>query len=281
MPGTLITVAELMTRLGSRDVTIVDCRFELANPDAGARAYADGHIPGAVYAHLDRDLSGPPVTDHGRHPLPTPDHAAAVFGRLGIGPGVNVVTYDAAGGGLAAARLWWLLRYLGHDAVQVLDGGWQAWCAAGGPAARGDEQARPRSFNPAPRTARRLLLDDIHPGLPLLDARDPVRYRGEQEPIDPRAGHIPGARNHFWQRNLGSDGRFLAPAALRQALAESLGTLPDATTVHYCGSGVSACHNVLAQVHAGLAEPRLYCGSWSEWCRDPARPAASGDSPGG
>lgn len=280
MSRTLISVSELQSRVAAGAVIVIDCRFDLAAPEAGEQAYRESHIPGAGYAHLDRDLSGPPVTDHGRHPLPTPDQLRAVFGRLGIDGGTPVVAYDAMGGGLAAARLWWLLRYMGHDAVTVLDGGWQAWLAARGEVAPGLIPARSQRFGGHARQERRVLLAGLTAGMPLLDARDPVRYRGEQEPIDPRAGHIPGARNHFWRLNLTADGRFRPAAELRQALAASLGTLPDDTTVHYCGSGVSACHNVLAQVHAGLPEPRIYCGSWSEWCRDPARPAALGDAPG-
>jgi len=280
MSGTLISVAALREQLAAPTWRIVDCRFELTAPTAGHAAYLAGHIPGAVYAHLDRDLSGPPVTDHGRHPLPTPERLHEVFGRLGIGVGTQVVAYDAMGGGLAAARLWWLLRYLGHDDVAVLDGGWPAWLAAGGAVRPGEERVPATSFHGEPRLTRRVLLTELEPAMPLLDARDPARYRGEQEPIDPRAGHIPGARNHFWQHNLAGDGRFLPAADLRQALAASLGTLPNGATVHYCGSGVSACHNVLAQVHAGLPEPRIYCGSWSEWCRDPARAAACGEAPG-
>jgi thiosulfate/3-mercaptopyruvate sulfurtransferase len=258
-------------------VAIVDCRFDLRDTGRGAADYAKAHIPGAVYAHLDRDLSGPPVTDNGRHPLPPPARLRALFGGLGIAAGTQVVVYDDAGG-MIAARLWWMLRYMGHEAVAVLDGGWQAWVAAGLPVETGPGRAREARFDGEPRPARLLTLDALDPAREaLVDARDPARYRGEVEPIDARAGHIPGARNHPFARNLGPDGRFLAPAALRDAFKGSLGTLPGNTTVHYCGSGVSACHNVLAQVHAGLPEPRLYVGSWSEWSRDPQRPAATGD----
>ncbi len=272
---TLISAAELAAL---REVRIVDCRFDLTDPARGAAAFVAGHIAGAVYAHLDHDLSGPPLDDAGRHPLPRPDQLCAVFGRLGISPGQQVVCYDDMGGALAAARLWWLLRYMGHVEVAVLDGGWQAWQASGGAEASGVSQASPTVFQGAPRAAQRVLLADL-PAVQesLVDARDPARFRGEVEPIDPRAGHIPGARNHPFRRNLAATGTFLAPAALREAFALSLGTLPTASTVHYCGSGVSACHNVLAQMHAGLPEPRLYAGSWSEWCRDPDRPAAVGE----
>ena len=272
---TLVSVAALRACAGIR---IVDCRFDLADPARGAAAYAVAHIPGAVYAHLDRDLSGPPLDDAGRHPLPRPAQLAEVFGRLGIASGQQVVCYDDMGGALAAARLWWLLRYMGHTAVAVLDGGWQAWLAAGGPQEAGSPAAASTRFEGSARSAQRVLLAEV-PALRghLVDARDPARFRGEVEPIDPRAGHIPGAANHPFRRNLDAAGCFLSPAALREAFTQSLGTLPTASTVHYCGSGVSACHNVLAQVHAGLPEPRLYAGSWSEWCRDPARAAATGE----
>ena len=272
---TLITPSELAALGQAR---IVDCRFDLADPARGAVAYVAGHIPGAVYAHLEHDLSGPPLDDAGRHPLPRPAQLCALFGRLGIGPGQQVVCYDEMGGALAAARLWWLLRYMGHVEVAVLDGGWQAWRAAGGATASGEAAVAATVFSGEPRAAQRVLLAEVSAlGEALVDARDPARFRGELEPIDPRAGHIPGARNHPFRRNLDAAGNFLTPAALREVFAQSLGTLPSASTVHYCGSGVSACHNVLAQMHAGLPEPRLYAGSWSEWCRDPDRPAAVGD----
>ena len=283
MRGPLISVDELNALRAVRAVVVVDCRFDLAAPNAGEVAYLRGHLPGAVYAHLERDLSGPPVTDHGRHPLPSATRLCAVFGALGIHPRVPVVAYDDMGGGLAAARLWWLLRYMGHPTMAVLDGGWQAWLAwqatfgdAAGAEESGSRVAAQATYVGLPRLDRRLLLDELEPQMTLLDARDPVRFRGESEPIDPRAGHIPGAHNHFWQLNLAEDGRFRSSVELRKAFAASLGTLPDGATVHYCGSGVSACHNVLAQVLAGLPEPRLYCGSWSEWCREPTRPVALG-----
>lgn len=283
MRGPLISVDELNALRAVRAVVVVDCRFDLAAPNAGEAAYLRGHLPGAVYAHLERDLSGPPVTDHGRHPLPSATRLCAVFGALGIHPRVPVVAYDDMGGGLAAARLWWLLRYMGHPSMAVLDGGWQAWLAwqaacgvAAGAEESGSRVAAQATYVGLPRLDRRLLLDELEPQMTLLDARDPARFRGESEPIDPRAGHIPGAHNHFWRQNLTEDGSFRSPVELRKAFAASLGTLPDGATVHYCGSGVSACHNVLAQVLAGLPEPRLYCGSWSEWCREPTRPAALG-----
>jgi thiosulfate/3-mercaptopyruvate sulfurtransferase len=280
MYETLISANELAALLTTDPPVLVDCRFDLMASDRGPADYLAGHIPGAVYAHLVRHLSGPPTTDQGRHPLPTPARLQTVFGALGIDGTRQVVAYDDAQGSYAA-RLWWLLRYMSHWAVAVLDGGWQAWRECGCAIEVGPREPHRVSFAGTLRPDRRVLIGDLRDGDMLVDARDPVRYRGEREPIDPRAGHIPGARNHFWQRNLAADGCFLAPPELREAFRDSLGTLPDTATIHYCGSGVSACHNVLAQVHAGLAEPRVYCGSWSEWCRDPARPAALGPSPGG
>jgi thiosulfate/3-mercaptopyruvate sulfurtransferase len=277
--GPLIQVAELVAALGRDDLVLVDCRFDLAAPDSAYLAYLEAHIPGASYAHLDRDLSGPPSTDEGRHPLPPPARLCALFSALGIDASRQVVVYDDAGG-MFAARLWWMLRYMSHTRVAVLDGGWQAWVNAGGAVASGEEERRARHFVGTPRRDRLVTLDEVTSVAQLVDARAAARYRGEFEPLDKHPGHIPGAHNHCWQTNLGVDGRLAAPAVLARALQDSVGRPPDAATVHYCGSGVSACHNVLAQVAAGLPEPRLYCGSWSEWCRDSGRPRAIGGESG-
>ena len=223
-------------------------------------------MPGAVYAHLEHDLSGPATTDRGRHPLPPADVIAARCGALGIGDDLQVVVYDDAGG-MVAARLWWMLRYIGHRAVAVLDGGWQRWVAAGLPVRAGDERVMARTCTVRLAPTRLVVRDEVEPTSPLLDAREPARFRGEVEPLDPVAGHIPGARNHCWRDNLGADGCFLPPVDLARQLSAALGRTPDLATVHYCGSGVSACHNLLAQAHAGLGDGRLYAGSWSEWCR--------------
>jgi thiosulfate/3-mercaptopyruvate sulfurtransferase len=271
----LMQVAELIAAPGREDWLVVDCRFDLAATEAGHLAYLEAHIPGACYAHLDRDLSGPPSTDHGRHPLPTPERLCALFSALGIDATRQVVAYDDVGG-MFAARLWWMLRYMGHGAVSVLDGGWQAWVNAGGPVVSGEQRPRARHFVGAPRRDRLVTLEEVAGVTQLVDARAAARYRGEVEPLDKHPGHIPGALNHCWQNNLAADGRLAAPQVLTRQWQDSLGGLPDDTTVHYCGSGVSACHNVLAQVAAGLPEPRLYCGSWSEWCRDSGRPRAIG-----
>ncbi len=258
------------------DLCIVDCRFDLSALSAGLDDFRHGHIPGAVYVDLEHDLSGPPTTDRGRHPLPPPARMIETFSQLGIANRDQVVVYDDAGG-IFAARVWWMLRYLGHDAAAVLDGGWSAWVASRSAIEVGENRALKAEFSGRARRSRLVTIDEIDNPENLIDARDPQRYRGEIEPLDPRAGHIPGARNHFFKDNLDGEGFFLTPPALKQVFTTTLGKLPDSTAVHYCGSGVSACHNILAQTHAGLDEPRLYCGSWSEWCADPKRPIAVGE----
>jgi len=275
MYETLVDTATLNAHLDDPAWRIVDCRFDLGQPGAGREAWLREHIPGAVYAHLEEDLSGPPLTDHGRHPLPGTEALVRTFSRLGIGPATQVIAYDAAGGSMAA-RLWWLLRYMGHERVAVLDAGWPAWVAAGLPRDRGEQHCQAAAFHGHPRHDRLVRLDEVTQAALLIDSRAPARYRGEVEPIDPVAGHIPGAVNHDWQDNLDAEGRFLSPGALRRALLETLAGTPMETAVFYCGSGVTACHNVLAAAHAGLPEPRLYAGSWSEWCADPERPVATG-----
>ena len=276
MYSTLITVAELSQTIGAADLRIVDCRFDLSALSAGRDDYRLGHIPGAVYADVEQDLSGPPTTDHGRHPLPPPARMIEKFSHLGISNRDQVVIYDDAGG-MFAARPWWMLRYLGHEAVAVLDGGWRAWVASGAAIEAGENSVEKAEFSGRERRSQLVTIDEIDNPEDLIDARDPQRYRGEVEPLDPRAGHIPGARNHFFKDNLNSEGLFLTRPELKQAFTTTLGKLPDSTAVHYCGSGVSACHNILAQTHAGLGQPRLYCGSWSEWCADPERPIAVGE----
>ncbi|MFZ0546741.1 MAG: sulfurtransferase [Candidatus Promineifilaceae bacterium] len=261
---TLISPETLKIHLGDDDWIVVDCRFSLADPPAGRRAYQTAHIPGAVYAHLDEDLSGPPLTDHGRHPLPSPQHLTDLFSRLGIDSSKQVVAYDNAGGGIAA-RLWWLLRYMGHENTAVLDGDWRAWRRANFPTTAGMEQNIPATFTGQPHQEW-LVLKDAVPHAPLLvDARAPERYRGDVEPLDPVAGHIPGAVNYPYKSNLGENGRFLAPETLRTQLLATLGSTDPDEAVFYCGSGVTACHDLLALVHAGLGNGRLYAGSWSDW----------------
>lgn len=275
MHRTLIGTAELAAQLEAPDWVVFDCRHDLADPAGGRRAYAESHIPGARFLHLDDDLSAPRTGSNGRHPLPDAAPFAALLGRNGVARSCQVVAYDAAGGAFAA-RLWWMLRWLGHEDVAVLDGGWQKWLAEGRPVSAQPAAARPTRFSVAPpaeqpvdaTTVSRAMAD----GSLLLDARSPERFRGEGETLDPVGGHIPGAVNRFFRDNLGSDGCFLAPEALRRAYLALLGPRDPAEVIQYCGSGVTACHNMLAMEIAGLPGSRLYPGSWSEWCADPRRP---------
>jgi len=276
---TLITTAELAERLTAADLVVCDVRFDLAQPDWGDAQYRAGHVPGAVYVHLDRDLSAPKSGRNGRHPLPTPENAAATFGRLGIAAGKQVVAYDQASG-MFASRLWWMLRWLGFDAVAVLDGGYAKWTAEGRPVAT--DVPAPA---PAPFAVRRVTPTVNATGvaaslarqtLCIVDARAPERFRGDTEPLDPVAGHIPGARNRPYVQNLNPDQTMKSAAALRAEFEALLDGVPHDLVVHSCGSGVSACHNILAMEVAGVHGTRLYPGSWSEWCADPSRPVATG-----
>jgi thiosulfate/3-mercaptopyruvate sulfurtransferase len=260
----LISPADLERQLDNPDWIIVDCRFDLADVGAGERAYLAAHIPGAVYAHLDDDLSGPPVTDIGRHPLPTPEALTDLFGRLGIDGRQQVVVYDGHHGAIGAARLWWMLRYMGHTAVAVLDGGWQLWHGEGRPVRSGREVNPAAQFSGQPRRDWLVVYDDLPQAELLVDSRDAARYRGEVEPIDAYPGRIPGAVHYHFMRNLTADGRFHSPEKIQQQLAAIVGEKGE-TAVYYCGSGVSACLNLLAHAHAGLPPGKLYVGSWSEW----------------
>jgi thiosulfate/3-mercaptopyruvate sulfurtransferase len=262
-------------------VVVIDNRFDLADPAAGERAYREAHLSGAHYLHLDRDLSGPKTGRNGRHPLPDRDAFAALIGRLGITPDTPVVAYDAQGG-VYAARLWWMLRWLGHAAVAVLDGGLPAWVAAGGALTSAEPPPIDTKRPPYPRRDSLVAAIDADGlqrrlgRLPLIDARAPERFRGEVEPLDAQAGHIPGAINRFYKDNLDTDGRFKHPEQLRAEFAPLLGGAAPGEAVHQCGSGVTACHNLLAMEQAGLAGSLLYAGSWSEWSADPSRPVARG-----
>lgn len=276
MYKTLIDVQTLAKNLEKPNWIVVDCRFSLADTAVGQQNYQTAHIPGAVYAHLDNDLSGPPVTDHGRHPLPTPQRLAQLFSRLGIDEMSQVVAYDDAGG-MIASRLWWMLRYMGHYDVAVLDGGWQAWQTATLPTNSGVEQNDAAQFTGRPQPKRLVTLDEVL-GQPLLiDSRAPARYRGEIEPLDPQLGHIPGARNLPFENQLDENGRFRPADEMKAELTAVLGNNSGEKATFYCGSGVSACVNLLAMVHVGLGNGRLYVGSWSEWSSDPERPMALGD----
>lgn len=276
---TLVDAEKTQAHVNDPNWVIVDCRFSLADAAAGVRAYQSGHLPGAVYADLERDLSGPVNSKSGRHPLPDPQWLADRFGAWGIGPGVQVVAYDDVGGAFAS-RLWWSLRWLGHEAAALLDGGIGAWQAAGFALSTSTPQPQPRVF-----TAKTSLeVADVaaveqrgNRGGLLLDARSLERFRGEQEPIDPVAGRIPGAVSAPVDGNLGADGRFLSAAVLRDRFERLLAGAAPAAVIHYCGSGVTACHNLLAMEHGGLTGSCLYPGSWSEWIRDPQRSIERGD----
>jgi thiosulfate/3-mercaptopyruvate sulfurtransferase len=277
---TLISADELRALVAAGEpAVIVDCGFDLADPGAGERAWAEAHLPGSFYLHLDHDLSGPKTGRNGRHPLPAREVFAATLGRLGIAPATQVVALDRQGGPYAS-RLWWMLRWMGHEAAAVLDGDLDAWRSAGG----GLDSRVPQATARAPYPERAPLAGSIQADallaqlgrVRLVDARAGERFRGELEPLDPVAGHIPGALNRFFKDNLGDDGRFKPAAALRAEFEALLGRDGAAATVHQCGSGVTACHNLLAMEHAGLPGAQLYAGSWSEWCADPARPVARG-----
>jgi thiosulfate/3-mercaptopyruvate sulfurtransferase len=282
---TLIDVHALQKLLGEPQLAVVDCRFDLMNPEAGRQAYLRAHIPGARYADLNRDLSAPIGAHTGRHPLPSPDAFAAWLGAIGIGDDAQVVAYDEVNGSIAA-RLWWMLRWLGHGAVAVLDGGFKAWTDHGGglhagdagPPAAGREA---RHFTPRANLGSVVSTTELENALRdrkslLVDARAPERYAGTVEPIDPVAGHIPGAMNHPFTANLGADGRFLPAAELKRRWEENLPGADFTNLVAMCGSGVTACHNLLSLEVAGLRGGKLYAGSWSEWIRDPRRPVARG-----
>jgi thiosulfate/3-mercaptopyruvate sulfurtransferase len=261
---------------------IVDCRFDLQNDAWGREQYLAAHIPGAVYASLNEDLAGERTGQNGRHPLPSIDALARTFARFGIDRSTQVVVYDQDAG-LYASRVWWSLRYLGHDAVALLDGGWTRWMREGRPARSGNEVRQPAAFVAAPRAGMQLPIDEViarldDPDTLLIDARGAERFEGRTEPLDRVAGHIPGAANRFYRGNLAEDGTMLPAAVLREQFEALLdGRTPD-QAVAYCGSGVSACHNLLAMEHAGLTGTRLYVGSWSEWSSDPTRPVETGPS---
>jgi thiosulfate/3-mercaptopyruvate sulfurtransferase len=277
----LITPAELHAHLADPRLRIVDCRFLLPKPEQGLADYQQAHLPGAVYAHLDRDLSSPVVPGAtGRHPLPTPEALAERLGQWGISNDSYVVVYDNQDGSMAAARLWWLLRWLGHDAVAVLNGGLSAWQKRGLPTETATPASTSALFVASPRAELAVSRNDIaqaldNPRLTLLDARAGERFRGEIEPIDKRAGHIPGARS-LPLAELVSDGQLRPPDALRQRILTALGDTPPAEAVAYCGSGVTACHLLLAAEAAGLEGIRLFPGSWSEWISDDRLPIAVG-----
>jgi len=277
----LITAAQLRELVvADAPLVVIDTSFDLADTAAGARSHREGHLPGAHHLHLETDLSGPKTGRNGRHPLPSREAFAATVGALGVTPETLVVVYDRQQA-MFAARAWWMLRWLGHAAVAVLDGGLQAWQAAGGAL----ETTIPARHDPAaPYPARPSLVAAIDAAalaaqlgrVRLIDARAPERFRGEVEPLDAQAGHIPGALNRFFRDNLAPDGRFKPPSELRAAFETMAAALDPGAVVHQCGSGATACHNLLAMEVAGLEGSVLYPGSWSEWSADPSRPIARG-----
>jgi thiosulfate/3-mercaptopyruvate sulfurtransferase len=280
---TLIDADTLRLNVGNPDWRVIDCRHDLLQPDAGRHAYTQGHIAGAVFAHLDRDLSGPKTPHSGRHPLPHPDRLTECFRRWGIDPDTQIVAYDDSAG-LYAGRLWWLARWLGHEKVALLDGGWQAALKGGLTIQSGEATAAPGRFERASSREQPVGVEAVQAARAdsdwlVVDARAPDRYAGQNETIDPIGGHIPGAMNRFWQSNLQPDGRFKSVAQLRSEFTALLGARAAAQVIVQCGSGVSACHHLLAMQHAGLQGAKLYPGSWSQWITDPTRPIAVGADP--
>jgi thiosulfate/3-mercaptopyruvate sulfurtransferase len=273
---TLVSTAEVAAHLDAW--RIFDCRHDLAKPELGEQQYRQAHIPGAMFASLERDLSAPKTGKNGRHPLPDPATFGAWLGRQGVKAGDQVVCYDSAHGAMAA-RLWWMLRWVGHDAVAVLDGGFAKWTAEGRPVNADIPHPQSTQFPVRVRGDMSLDVNTVakeRRSRVLLDARAPARYRGEQEPIDPVAGRIPGARNRFNMDNVRGDGRFKSADELRTDFEQVLGGRAPGEVVNYCGSGVAACHNLLAMEVAGLPGAKLYAGSWSEWLADPKRPREKG-----
>jgi thiosulfate/3-mercaptopyruvate sulfurtransferase len=281
---TLIDAVTLSSRLahhaGDGNLAIFDCRFDLANTRWGAAEFAAAHLPGAQYLDLDRDLAGPVTPESGRHPLPDPQAFARRLGELGVHASTQIVAYDQ-GNGAYAARLWWLARWIGLTSVAVLDGGIAAWRAAGLPLESAVLVPRPRSLEARVNANAWVSTDEVdslreRQGTLIVDARGAERFAGRNETLDPVAGHVPGARNLPFLGNLGPDGKFLPADALRRRWSVVLGSMPAESVVSMCGSGVTACHNLLALEHAGFPGARLYAGSWSEWIRDPRRPVATG-----
>lgn len=274
----IVDAAWLSEHISDANVVVADCRFVLGQPDAGRTEYERGHIPGAIYIDLERDLSGAVGKHGGRHPLPDPARIADVFGRAGIDAAKTVVAYDDQGGAMAS-RLWWMLRYAGHERVRILDGGFSGWKASGFPVAAEPTEAKAAVFVPDWQLGMLLSMEDVRSrlgksGVTVIDSRESKRYLGLEEPIDPVAGHIPGAINRFWKDALGDNGRWKTADELKRRFAD---LNPADELVVYCGSGVTACPNVLALTEAGFTNVKLYGGSWSDWISYADNPVATGD----
>jgi len=279
----IVSPEDLAARLDDPRLRILDCRFDLGDPGRGRRDFDAGHIPGADYADLDRDLAGPVRPDSGRHPLPDAAVFAKTLGRWGIDRESELVVYDALNGA-TAARAWWLLRWMGHPRVALLDGGFEHWRRGGYPVANGRAARTPVEFDARPGSVPVVTTEEVEAAVNaakpflLVDARDAARFRGEAEPIDPVAGHVPGARNFPLSLSLQDDGRWRDASALRALWEPLLGTPPGGPWAVMCGSGVTACHLAVSAGLAGFQAPSLYVGSWSEWIRDRRRPVAAGDA---
>lgn len=277
---TLISTNELAQHLKDPNWVLIDCRFDLADKEWGAEEYAQLHIPGAVYAHMEKDICGPITPTSGRHPLPDVKVFIAAMQRMGVNKNSQVVVYDATGGGMAG-RLWWQLKFYGHEKVALLNGGLPKWLTEGRETAEGLETNPAGDFTGIPDESMIVTTDEMKTLMgskthAIIDSRAPERFRGEVEPIDVVAGRIPGALNRFYSDNLDKNGQFLPAEALKTAFETLLGGLKPQEAVAYCGSGTTACHNLVAMAYAGLPLPRLYVGSWSEWIRDPKRPVGKG-----
>ena len=273
---TILSCTDLLANLNSKNWLIVDCRFDLTQPEWGETEYRELHIPGAVYTNVDTDLSGAKTPLTGRHPLPDPEDFRKSMSRLGIDDQTQVIAYDSTAGSFAA-RLWFLLRFYGHTKVAVLDGGFSEWMKLGLPIESGSHTNEARHFTGTPQLDWIVTTGEVEnnigkPGLLLIDARAPERFAGKQETIDPVAGHIPGAVDHFYGQNLAASGLFLPPQILKEQYSALIQGFSPENIAVYCGSGVTSCHNLLAMAIAGLPQPRLYAGSWSEWIRNPHHP---------
>lgn len=273
---TLISTDTLATHLSNPTFFLADCRYNLSDEHLGHAAYGESHIPGAVFVNVGRDLAGARTGANGRHPLPSPADIAKTFGRLGITTNMQVVAYDHDIG-TYASRLWWMLKYVGHDAVAVLDGGWAKWLREGRPVRGGEETRSPAAFAAQLKSDMHVTIDEVvarlnDPSMLLVDARSPQRFEGQNDPLDKVPGHIPGARNRFYKSNLADDCTMRPASDLRGEFLQVFGDRPASDVVMYCGSGITACENLLAMEHAGLHGARLFVGSWSEWESDPKRP---------